>query len=79
MTENSTYDFRTPFQKQQDERRQNIISMFVEFRTKANARTSDYRIMSVIAQQIGCTPQNVRATLLNANVITPRRTRKTVK
>lgn len=73
MGENSNYDFRTPLQKQQDERRQSIIAMFVDFRSKADSRTSDYRVMSVVAQKIGCTPQNVRAALIRENVITPKK------
>nr|DAL38122.1 MAG TPA_asm: hypothetical protein [Caudoviricetes sp.] len=36
MGENFNYDFRTPLQKQQDERKKNIIAMFADFR--ANGR-----------------------------------------
>lgn len=76
MGENFNYDFRTPLQKQQDERRKNIVAMFSDFRAKATAKTSDYRIMTVIAQRLGCTPQGVRAALIKANAITPSRRRK---
>ena len=34
MGENFNYDFRTPLQKQQDERKKNIIAMFADFRAK---------------------------------------------
>lgn len=73
MDEKNNYDFRTPLQKRQEERRRSIIAMFADFRAKATAETSDYRIMTVVAQQVGCTPQNVRATLLRANIIKPKR------
>lgn len=75
MAENFNYDFRTPLQKQQDERRRNIIAMFADFRAKATADTSDNRIMLAISQHVGCTPQNVRACLIKANVIRPKRRR----
>jgi len=73
MGENFNYDFRTPLQKQQDERKKRMISMFADFRAKAPADTSDNRIMMAIAMQVGCTPQNVRACLVKAKVITPKR------
>ena len=44
MGENFNYDFRTPLQKQQDERKKNIIAMFADFRAKAPAETSDSSI-----------------------------------
>lgn len=72
MDEKINYDFRTPLQKQQEERRRCIIAMFADFRAKTTAATSDYRIMVVVAQKVGCTPQNVRATLIRANVIKPK-------
>lgn len=75
MGENFNYDFRTPLQKQQDERRKNIIAMFADCRAKAVEGTSDSRIMLAISQHIGCTPQNVRACLVKAGVIVPKRRR----
>ena len=73
MGENFNYDFRTPLQKQQDERRKNILAMFEDFRKKATSDVSDSRIMAVIAQHVGCTPQNIRAILVKAGVIVSKR------
>lgn len=73
MGENFNYDFRTPLQKQQDERRKNILAMFEDFRKKAASDVSDSRIMAVIAQHVGCTPQNIRAILVKAGVIVSKR------
>ena len=73
MRENFNYDFRTPLQKQQDERKRNIIAMYADCRAKAGAGVSDNRIMTVIAQQVGCTPQNVRAILVKAGRLRPKR------
>ena len=66
MGENFNYDFRTPLQKQQDERKKNIIAMFADFRAKAPAETSDSRIMLAVSQHVGCTQQNVRVILIKA-------------
>lgn len=77
MEEKTIYDFRTPLQKQQDERRRSIISMFLDYRGKAGTDTSDYRVMSAVAQKIGCTPQNVRAALIRENVIRPKKRART--
>lgn len=73
MGENFNYDFRTPLQKQQDERRKNIIAMFADFRAKAPKETSDNRIMMAVSVRVGCTQQNVRACLIKAGVIVPKR------
>lgn len=73
MGENFNYDFRTPLQKQQDERRKNIIAMYEDCRAKAAANVSNNRIMLVISQHVGCTPQNVRAVLVKAGVIKVKR------
>lgn len=73
MGENFSYDFRTPLQKQQDERKKNIIAMFADFRAKAPAGTSDSRIMLAVSQNVGCTQQNVRCILIKAGVIKPKR------
>lgn len=79
MGENFNYDFRTPLQKQQDERKKNIISMYADFRAKAPAETSDSRIMLAVSQHVGCTQQNVRVTLIKAGVITPKKRRASVR
>lgn len=79
MGENFNYDFRTPLQKQQDERRKNIISMFADFRAKAPAETSDNRIMMAVSMQVGCTQQNVRACLVKAGIIVPKRRKATAR
>lgn len=76
MEENFNYDFRTPLQKQQDERRRNIIAMFSDCRAKAGSGVSNSRIMTVIAQHVGCTPQNVRVILVKEGLI---RTKKRTK
>lgn len=73
MGENLNYDFRTPLQKQRDERKKNIVAMYADFRAKATAGTSDYRIMTAIASHIGCTPANVRVVLLKAGVYSSKR------
>lgn len=73
MGENFNYDFRTPLQKQQDERKKNIIAMYADFRAKAPATTTNSRIMMAVSQQIGCTQQNVRMCLIKAGVITPKK------
>lgn len=79
MGENFNYDFRTPLQKQQDERKKNIIAMFADFRAKAPSGTSDSRIMLAISQHVGCTQQNVRVCLIKAGVITPKKRRASVR
>lgn len=79
MGENFNYDFRTPLQKQQDERKKNIIAMFADFRAKAPAETSDSRIMLAVSQRVGCTQQNVRVILIKAGVITPKKRRVAVR
>ena len=80
MGENFNYDFRTPLQKQQDERKKkNIIAMFADFRAKAPAETSDSRIMLAVSQQVGCTQQNVRVILIKAGLITPKKRRAAVR
>lgn len=79
MGEKFNYDFRTPLQRQQDERRKNIIAMFADYRAKAPKETSDNRIMMVVAQNVGCTQQNVRACLIKAHVIVPRKRRAATK
>lgn len=73
MGENFNYDFRTPLQKQQDERKNNILAMFSDCRSKAAKEVSNNRIMTVIAQRVGCTPQNVRAILVKEGVIKTKR------
>lgn len=73
MGENFNYDFRTPQQKKLEEKRKSIVTMFTNYRAKATADTSDYRIMQVIASQIGCTTPNVRTILIKAQVIKPKR------
>ena len=78
MGEYFNYDFRTPLQKQQDERKKNIIAMFADFRAKAPAETSDSRIMLAVSQRVGCTQQNVRVILIKAGVITPKKRRAAV-
>lgn len=79
MVENFNYDFRTPLQRQQDERRRNIIAMYADYRAKAPEGTSDNRVMMAIAQMVGCTQQNVRACLVKAQVIVPRKRRAATK
>ena len=79
MGENLNYDFRTPLQKQQDERKKNIIAMFADFRAKAPAETSDSRIMLAVSQRVGCTQQNVRVILIKAGLITPKKRRAAVR
>ena len=76
MGENFNYDFRTPLQKQQDERRRNVIAMYSDYRAKAGGNVSNNRIMTVIAQHVGCTPQNVRVILVKEGLI---RTKKRTK
>ena len=78
MGENFNYDFRTPLQKQQDERKKNIIAMFADFRAKAPSETSDSRIMLAVSQHVGCTQQNVRVILIKAGLITPKKRRAAV-
>lgn len=69
MAENSNYDFRTPLQKQQEQRKKNIIAMFKDCRAKAGSEVSNNRIITVIAQRVGCTAQNVRVYLLKEGLI----------
>lgn len=72
MGENFNYDFRTPLQKQQDERKRNIVAMYADFRAKAGTDVSNNRIMTVIAQKVGCTTQNVRAVLVKVGKLKPK-------
>lgn len=73
MSENFiNYDFRTPLQRQRDERKKNIIAMFSDMRENAPKECSNSRIMFEVAKRVDCTQQNVRACLINAGVIVPR-------
>ncbi len=74
MRENFNFDFRTPLQKQRDERRKTILALYADLRAKAPKECSNSRIMFEIAKRVDCTPQNVRVILLNAGAITKRRT-----
>lgn len=69
MEEKFNYDFRTPLQKQQDERKKSVISMFADFRSKADESVSNSRIMAVIASRVGCTSQNVRVILVKEGLL----------
>lgn len=53
------YDLRTALQKAADLRRANILARFKEIRSNVSAETSNNRIMVVLSDEFGCTPQNV--------------------
>lgn len=74
MSENFiNYDFRTPLQRQRDERKKNIIAMFSDMREKAPKECSNNRLMFEVAKRVDCTQQNVRVCLINAGIIVPKR------
>lgn len=79
MGENFDYDFRTPLQKQNDERRKRIASMFVDYRKKADANVSNNRIMTVIAKELDCTTQNIRNILMKEGLIIKRKQHRNKK
>ena len=72
-------DFRSPIRIEQEKRRKEIVSLYIEYKRKAKEGSSDSRIMAVVAEKVGCTMQNVRACLMKHGVYKPkyRRTKVT--
>lgn len=66
-------DLRTPAEKQQEERRKSIVSLFLDMKARAITGTSDSRIMGAVSQKVGCTQQNVRYILVKEGVLKPRK------
>lgn len=70
------YDFRTPRQKAIAARREEAASIFAWLKENSVEGTTDNRIMYGVAEQMGCTRQNVRVLLISAGVIKPRKRAK---
>lgn len=66
-------DLRTPLEKQQEERRKNIVKMFLDMKARAIVGTSDSRLMQAVSMKVGCTQQNVRYILIREGVLQPRK------
>lgn len=62
-------DLRTPLQRERDLHRQRVVKAFRRLRDSVCEGTSNERIMVAIAEEMGCTRQNVRAILLKCGVI----------
>lgn len=65
---NEKIDFRNPRVKEAEERRKQIVALYLDYKSKAVEGSSDYRIMEAVAHKVGCTQQNVRVQLINAGV-----------
>ena len=69
MTKKIYKDLRTPLQRERARHRQRIVEAFRRLRGSVCEGTSDNRICVAIAEELGCTQQNVRATLLKCGEI----------
>ena len=65
-------DFRSPLRIEQERRRNEIVSTFLDYKEAASDGSSDSRIMDAVAKKVGCTTQNVRAILLKQGVYKPK-------
>ena len=66
-------DFRPRRQIEEERHRKAVSARFLELREKTVEGTSDYRIMVVMAEEMGCTAQNVRNLLLKDGTIKVKR------
>lgn len=66
-------DLRTPLEIQHEERRKNVVKLFIDFKSRAMEGTSDSRLMQAVSQKVGCTQQNVRYILIKEGVLKPRK------
>lgn len=66
-------DFMTPFLRRREERRQKMSGLYRELREGAEPGVSNYSVMKVVAEKMGCSVQNVMVVLKNAGVIKPRK------
>ena len=69
-------DFMTPFLRRREERRQKMSGLYRELREGAEPGVSNYSVMKVVAEKMGCSVQNVMVVLKNAGVIKPRKRTK---
>lgn len=69
-------DFMTPFLRRREERRQMMSGLYRELREGAEPGVSNYSVMKVVAEKMGCSVQNVMVVLKNAGVIKPRKRTK---
>lgn len=69
---NEKIDFRNPRVKEAEERRKQIVALYLDYKSKAVAGSPEYRIMEAVARKMGCTQQNVRVHLIREGVYTPR-------
>ena len=66
-------DFMTPFLRRREERRQKMSGLYRELREGAEPGVSNYSVMKVVAEKMGCSVQNVMVVWKNAGVIKPRK------
>lgn len=62
-------DFRPRRKIEEELHRKAVSKRFLELRDKAVEGTSDWRIMMVMAEEMGCTTNNVRHLLLKSGTI----------
>ena len=65
-------DFRSPLKIEQEKRKKEIVSTFLDYKEAALEGSSDCRIMDAVAKKVGCTMQNVRVILLKQGVYKPK-------
>lgn len=67
------YDLRTTCQKERAAHRERAVRIFNRIKEHSVEGTTDNRVMVGVAEEMGCTRQNVRMLLVRAGVITPKR------
>lgn len=66
-------DIRPPRQVAEERHRNAVRARFLELKGTTVEGTSDWRIMVVMAEEMGCTTQNIRNLLLKTGTIQVRR------